>query len=211
MTTSMLSKLQTPSLLFHPLEASFGAVSLHLTRSRDNSEALSYEMFSPYFDRAPAMIALSSRLSASLRHNGQLLRQGSLCSLDKTIRQLWNEAATNLIETARTPYGIAIHTRELSRLVQQPTIGLHIASGTGPVTSWLAHPRTFGLLNRHINMKFREEPVFFCPSPRILIAVPRSKKCPKLATWLTSFERPLEQGGVICSSGFPVHVNHFAE
>lgn len=210
MTTSMVSKPQKPHLPSSIPDTPVRAVSLHLTRSRNNSEALSYEMFSPYFDRAPAVIALSSGLSASLRCNGQLLRQGSLHSLGKTTRQLWNDAATNLIETARTPRGIAIHTRELSRLVQQPTAGLHIAAGTGPASSWLAHPRTFTLLHRHISRQFNEEPVFFCPTPKILIAVPCSKKCQKLATWLTTFEHPLEPGGVLYSSGFPAHVDHFA-
>ncbi|ARU46441.2 glycogen debranching protein [Corynebacterium silvaticum] len=210
MTTSMISKLQRLHPPSRNPEAGLGTVTVHLTRSRDNSETLSYEMFSPYFDRAPAIIALSSGLSASLKYNGQLLRQGSLHSLGKTIRQLWNDAATNLIDTARTPHGIAIHTRDLSRLVKQPTTGLHIAAGSGPVTSWLAQPRTFVLLNHHINMKIREAPVFFCPTPTTLIAVPRSKNCPKLATWLTTFEHPLEQGGVVCSSGFPEHVDHFA-
>ncbi|AKA97002.1 Hypothetical protein CUL131002_1478 [Corynebacterium ulcerans] len=210
MTTSMVSKPQKPHLPSSIPGTPVRAVSLHLTRSRNNSEALSYEMFSPYFDRAPAVIALSSGLSASLRCNGQLLRQGSLHSLGKTTRQLWNDAATNLIETARTPRGIAIHTRELSRLVQQPTAGLHIAAGTGPASSWLAHPRTFTLLHRHISRQFNEEPVFFCPTPKILIAVPCSKKCPKLATWLATFDHPLEYGGVLYSSGFPAHIDHFA-
>ncbi|WP_155392576.1 glycogen debranching protein [Corynebacterium ulcerans] len=206
----MVSKPQKPHLPSSIPGTPVRAVSLHLTRSRNNSEALSYEMFSPYFDRAPAVIALSSGLSASLRCNGQLLRQGSLHSLGKTTRQLWNDAATNLIETARTPRGIAIHTRELSRLVQQPTAGLHIAAGTGPASSWLAHPRTFTLLHRHISRQFNEEPVFFCPTPKILIAVPCSKKCPKLATWLATFDHPLEYGGVLYSSGFPAHIDHFA-
>ncbi|AEG82004.1 MULTISPECIES: hypothetical protein [Corynebacterium] len=209
MTTSMVSKPQKLHLPSSFSNVPVRTVSLHLTRSPNNSETLSYEMFSPYFDRAPAVIALSSGLSASLRCNGQLLRQGSLHSLGKTTRQLWNDAATNLMETARTPRGIAIHTRELSRLVQQPTVGLHIAAGKGPASSWLAHPRTFTLIHQYISTQFNEEPVFFCPTSKILIAVPFSQKCPKLATWLTTFEHPLEQGGVLYSSGFPAHIDHF--
>ncbi|MDO5668865.1 MAG: hypothetical protein Q4G50_02555 [Corynebacterium sp.] len=97
-----------------------------------------------------ASISLSRDLSATFTCGGADISYRGLSELHLSAHGAWELSASNLIERARTPEGINVRTRPAHHLLGAGAAGLQVALPGAPATSWLAHPRTFRILDDHL-------------------------------------------------------------
>lgn len=95
-------------------------------------------------DATDASIALSRTHRAVLRLEGHLQTMADLAAAELTLRQAWDQSARNLISLATTDRGVRLWTRRATDDWWE--VSGHGSSGR----AWLAHPRTFRLLHRHL-------------------------------------------------------------
>lgn len=95
-------------------------------------------------------ISLSRDLCATFTCGGADLSYRGLSELHLSAHGAWERAADNLIERAQTPGGVHVRTRPASHLLGAGTPGLQVALPGAPAPAWLAHPRTFTLLDSHL-------------------------------------------------------------
>lgn len=133
------------------------------------------------FCDSPASISLSRSLTMGLVTGDTTLSYRGLAELGLGIRQAWDLAADNLVRAARSPEGTCFYLRDAVHtglLDAPPTTSDHVAGVPAiqvkvpgaPVTSWLAHPRTFTILHRHLQNRLGPDPIYLAPLPDLLIA-----------------------------------------
>ncbi|RSZ62111.1 hypothetical protein EAH68_10375 [Corynebacterium hylobatis] len=114
-----------------------------------------------------ATIALSRELCATFVCGNSDVSYRGLGELDLSARQAWELAARNLITRARTPEGIRVLSRPHAD-------GLQVAMPGAPAESWLAHPHTFTILDRHLAELLGGPVAWWWPAAGRLVAVPRA-------------------------------------
>lgn len=127
-----------------------------------------------------------------------LLHHRDLDALGLTIRQAWTQAAKNLCERSRISHRITFWQRPAIALGARSHLrsenggdsalnkAVQVASPGGLATSWLCHPRTFTILNGHLQIQLETPRVVYCmPSPEILIVAPDTGHADayRLAQW----------------------------
>lgn len=166
------------------------------------------------FCDSPARIALSHTLTMGLSSNGRTLSYRGLAELGLSTRQAWDLAADNLVVAARTPQGTRFHIRDAARIPQITTqvtsrlpenSALQVRTPGAPVTAWLAHPRTFTILNNHLEDLLGPELIYLAPTVDLLLALPTHDRARTvLERW--SAQTPGEQiatAALRYSAGFP--------
>lgn len=114
-----------------------------------------------------ATISLSRELCTTFVCGDVDVSYRGLGELDLSAHQAWELAARNLIARAQTPQGIRVLTRPYAG-------GLQVAMPGAPASSWLAHPRTFTILDEHLRNLIGEPVVWWAASPQKLVAVRRA-------------------------------------
>ncbi len=133
------------------------------------------------FCDSPASISLSRSLTMGLVAGDTTLSYRGLAELGLGIRQGWDLAADNLVRAARCPEGTCFYLRDAvhTGLIDAPPTTSDGGAGVtavqvkvpgAPVTSWLAHPRTFTILHRHLQTRLGPELIYLAPLPDLLIA-----------------------------------------
>lgn len=81
----------------------------------------------------------------------------------------WNAAAQNLLALSSCPDGLRFFTRRRGP-------GLEVAVDGAPASAWLAHPRTFTVLRRHLaGLLGHPSPVFALGEQGSIVAYPSTK------------------------------------
>ncbi|MBK4151461.1 hypothetical protein [Corynebacterium macginleyi] len=108
-----------------------------------------------------ATIQLSPNLLMALVFPGQRtfrrLSHRGLADLDVSARQAWNFASQNLQRAALDSQGLRFWTRPAGCALPAATPygGLQVRSHGAPIYSWLAHPETFTVLDKHMRRLMR--------------------------------------------------------
>ncbi|AIT61428.1 hypothetical protein [Corynebacterium doosanense] len=113
-------------------------------------------------DGAPspaAAIALSRRHDAVLSLNGRIQTPADLGRAGLSIRAAWDQSATNLLLLARAQPGMRFWLRALPAAPGQRPWN-ELAVDGAAATSWLAHPRTFTVLNEYLTTRFAATPIY---------------------------------------------------
>lgn len=98
-----------------------------------------------------AMNAFFTYTPAGCTTKVELTHRG-LEDLGLSVRQVWNRAALNLFRSAYSDAGIRFWTRPTAAVLgPQAPRGMQIKTDVGPASAWLAHPRTFTTLHRHVH------------------------------------------------------------
>lgn len=172
----------------------------------------------------PAKLNLSHSLYMGLSSGKATLSYRALAEVGLSIRQAWDQGATNLIQSATTLEGVRIDLRTADFLtgIKLPKNRSKTLQGTAleiripgaPVTSWLAHPRTFTLLNNHMELRLGSHPRYLVPTANTLIALSAAHPLTsQFITWADDIvKEPLHRRGeehitstlLIYRQGFPV-------
>lgn len=128
------------------------------------------------FSDSLAFISLSRELCASFHCDGRDVSYRGLGELDLSAQQAWDTAAHNLINRAYSAEGIQFRTRAASLILSTGAPGIQVATQRSNATDWLAHPRTFTILDNHLSQLLGEELTYLLPTSAILLALP-SRDC----------------------------------
>lgn len=120
-----------------------------------------------------AYIALSRELCATFTCHGADVSYRGLGDLDLSAHRAWDRAAANLIASAQTAEGIQVRTRPAEILLGPGVKGLQVALPGAPVSAWLAHPRTFAVLDEHLATLLGEPVAWLVLTESTLVAVGR--------------------------------------
>lgn len=143
-----------------------------------------------------ATVALSRELDAVITCNGSALSREDIGRYGLSIRRAWDDAAGNLIACATSDGTIAI---SLTPTTDWSATGwFELAVEATKATSWLAHPRTFTVLNDFLTSRLAATPCY-------LITDPSSPTL--LVTGGTGDQIPTSGDLVTYQAGFPVPVN----
>ncbi|MFP7364501.1 hypothetical protein SFC07_01770 [Corynebacterium callunae] len=136
------------------------------------------------FCDSPARLSLSAELYMGLSARGKTLSFRALGELGLSIRQAWDISAENLIALAQDGVGVRLDLRSAHFSTGIETSALEIKVPGAPITSWLSHPRTFTILNRHLEHRLGERLRYLAPHPNMLIAIAaNSAETPQLLSW----------------------------
>ncbi|QDQ21307.1 hypothetical protein [Corynebacterium glutamicum] len=142
----------------------------------------------------PAMLNLSHDLCMGLHSGKVTLSYRALAEVGLTTRQAWDQSATNLLKCATTPEGIRFDLRDAETTTTIASSALEIRVPGAPITAWLAHPQTFTVLNRHLELRLGPAPLYLAPNSHTLIAIPAGDpQIFEFERWARSL---LEVGGV---------------
>ena len=161
------------------------------------------------FCDTPATLNLSQELYMGLSHGNATISYRALAELELTTRQAWDQAAHNLIGRASTPEGIRFDIRSAQATTRISAPALEVRVPGAPITAWLAHPRTFHILNQHLELRLGENIFYLAPTTNTLIAIPAGHpRILDFQKWATSVSpRGGEQGIVdkllVYRHGFP--------
>lgn len=108
----------------------------------------------------PAMLNLSHDLCMGLHSGKVTLSYRALAEVGLTTRQAWDQSATNLLKCATTPEGIRFDLRDAETTTTIASSALEIRVPGAPITAWLAHPQTFTVLNRHLELRLGPAPLY---------------------------------------------------
>lgn len=107
---------------------------------------------------AVASVALSRRHDAILVIDGVAQTPADLGRAGLSIRTAWDLSAANLLGLARDDGGMRFWLRPLGDVPGAPWFELAVDGA--PATSWLAHPRTFTVLNDYLAARFASTPTY---------------------------------------------------
>lgn len=175
----------TPShhlLSLHPLEPfpdPAGPASIHLDvsmlqpRLHPRAWRERIRLSDDGFCDCPVSINLSRTLAMGLVAGSSTLSHRALAELRLGTRQAWDLAADNLVVSARSPLGTRFYLRQAidTGLISVPA-AIQVKVPGAPVTAWLAHPRTFTILNRHLEDRLGSDLTYLAPQPDLLIVLP---------------------------------------
>lgn len=128
-----------------------------------------------HYFHSQATVMLSRNFAAGLSLGGEGISHGDINSLDLSLHQAWDRAATELLSSAQCTHGTRFRTRAATGLHRnfrgQPVWQVD-CPGALP-TSWLAHPYPFTVLHRHLTALGKGEPPwYYAPRADILLAAP---------------------------------------
>lgn len=141
------------------------------------------------FDSATATINLSDTAAMTLAVQTDCRTQGDkdkdeytflnhkcLAESGLDLRKVWDDVAEKLINDELTPYGICFLSRSATALLGAIAAdGIQVRTEHHLIASWMAHPRTFSILDKHLKRELGTELVFyFVPSPHTVFAFPES-------------------------------------
>lgn len=106
-----------------------------------------------------ASIALSRRHDAVLYLDGAVQTPADLGRAGLSIRAAWDQSAENLLRLARGDAGVRFWLRPLTGTGEESRWH-ELAVDGAAATSWLAHPRTFTVLNNYLADRFAASPVY---------------------------------------------------
>lgn len=118
-----------------------------------------------------ASINLSVSLQMGLSAGARTLSFRGLAELGLGTRLAWDISADNLIAAAAHPAGTRFYLRDAEATTAITASALQIRVPGAPVTAWLAHPRTFTILHRHVEKQLGAEVTYFAPLEDVLLAV----------------------------------------
>lgn len=124
-----------------------------------------------------ATLPLSQNWSMTLRcttsDGGINVSQRGLDELGVSIQHAWDFAAINLAEASRSEYGTQFWMRPASAVLGPGCPdGVQVATSRYPISSWLAHPRAFLLLDDHLRTVLAAQRlVYLVPDPATVIAL----------------------------------------
>lgn len=148
------------------------------------------------FNDSTASINLSHTLKMGLSADGATLSYRGLAELGLSTRQAWDLSADNLVVAARRPQGTRFYLRDAvqTTLIDAPSIQIRVPGA--PVTAWLAHPRTFTILNKHLEQRLGPNITYWAPLSDLLIAVSSDgQACPELSAWASQMVSGSPGGG----------------
>lgn len=150
------------------------------------------------FCDSTAHINLSHHLTMGLEVNGKTLSYRALAELGLSTRQAWDLAADNLVVAARSPQGTRFYLRDAIHTTQIRSTDrsvIQVKAPGAPITAWLAHPRTFTLLNNHLEELLGPDLIYLAPLSDLLIVLPAGDKAradlEKWAATATAGENPI--------------------
>lgn len=137
----------------YPYTPTHAALKLHprLARLDDLNRNATHRWITPGFSASTAYISLSPGLICVFDQPGrEALNHQDIGALGLTAHQAWNAAAQTLRVTALRKDGVEFPARPAAvALGATCPPGLEVG-GTGvPPAAWLAHPRTFTMLDAH--------------------------------------------------------------
>ena len=124
-----------------------------------------------------ATIQLSPSLSMALVFPGKQtfrrLSHRGLADMDISARRAWNHASHNLQRAALDSQGLRFWTRPAA--CELPSAarfgGLQVRSHGAPISSWIAHPETFTVLDKHMRRLLRSHSLtYLVPDSATLFA-----------------------------------------
>lgn len=113
----------------------------------------------PLTPAAAASVALSRQHDAVLSLDGRLQTPADLGRAGLSIRAAWDQSAANLLRLARAQPGMRFWLRALPAAPGEHPWS-ELAVDGAAATSWLAHPRTFTVLNEYLTARFGSTPVY---------------------------------------------------
>ncbi|MBP3087932.1 hypothetical protein EML15_02010 [Corynebacterium sp. sy017] len=167
---------------------------------------------SQHFDTSHASISLSPYLAATFSLGGKRLCYTELAQLQLSIKQAWDLGAQNTIRVATRPQGICFSHRPSSYLSSRATTGIQIRAHGSAIGSWLAHPLSFSILDKHFSQLLGAPLAYYAPDNSMLLAepIPQPGHHSSLSTWITEHfcaHHPHRIPPVFyCAQGFPTHV-----
>ncbi len=160
------------------------------------------------FCDSTAHINLSYTLTMGLTSGGRTLSHRAVAELGLSTRQAWDLAADNLVVAARSPQGTRFYLRDAHQITQirnADRSAVQVKVPGAPITAWLAHPRTFTILNNHLEELLGPNLIYLAPLSDLLLVLPASsKKRTQLEAWATTAfagETPWELSGKGCVGG----------
>lgn len=160
------------------------------------------------FCDSTAHINLSQELTMGLDSAGLTLSYRGLAELGLGTRQAWDLAADNLVVAARSPQGTRFYLRDAvhSTLIHTDNTALsptEVKVPGAPVTAWLAHPRTFTILNSHLEQCFKSTLIYLAPRSDLLVVFPADDPS---FTELTAWARGVASGQLLQVPGSPTEL-----
>ncbi len=152
----------------------------HLLPSLCPSEELNgIKLCDDGFGDSPACIQLSRTLSMSMVHGTgaetKRVSQRALDDLGLTTRQAWDTAALNLQRRALTQQGLRFFTRPAEQSLSGAEGSLEVRVHRCTVSSWLAHPQTFSIMDSHLrrltHATARQTLYYLVPDPATVVAL----------------------------------------
>lgn len=169
------------------------------------------------FGDSPASLQLSRTLSMSIvRGTGTEAKRVSQRALDDmglTVRQAWDSAALNLQRRALTEQGLRFFTRPAELGFMGAEAGLEVRAHRCTISSWLAHPQAFVILDNHLQRLSQARSIrYLVPDAHTLYAL--FNVSPHRATelaWRAAELRPrhrapLSMQPLVLANGFPLEV-----
>lgn len=146
----------------------------------------------------PATLNLSHDLFMGMVNGQATISYRALAEMGLSTRQAWDQAAHNLVQAATTPEGIRFDLRDGVTTTRISSPSLQIRVPGAPMTAWLTHPRTFSLVNRHLELRLGPAPLYLAPTADTLIALPAgSLYIGQFELWARSFLKQSGKEGVV--------------
>ena len=190
----------------------------HLLPSLCPSEELNgIKLCDDGFGDSPASLQLSRTLSMTLVHGtgaeAKRVSQRAVDDMGLTVRQAWDAAALNLQRRALTQQGLRFFTRPAELGLGRTEKGLEVRVHRCAVSSWLAHPQAFVILDNHLQRLSQARNItYLVPDAHTLYAL--LNICPQRATELAyraaelrpRHRPPLSLQPLVLANGFPLEV-----
>lgn len=163
------------------------------------------------FGDSPASINLSSQLTMGLDNLGTTVSYRGLAEFGLSTRQAWDKAAGNLVSLATRPKGTCFFLRDAAAITRLNSAAIQVRAPGAPISAWLAHPRTFTVLNDHLREQVGGTVIYFLPSADCLVVAAASDtQREHLGTWLrTTAQDPIARGGELMSSQPLIYLRGF--
>ncbi|MCK2199467.1 hypothetical protein [Corynebacterium callunae] len=150
------------------------------------------------FCDSPAHLNLSAELYMGLSSRSKTLSFRAVGELGLSIRQAWDVAADNLVALAQDGQGVRFDLRNASLSTDIDTYALEVKVPGSPITAWLAHPRTFSILHRHLESRLGKNLHYLASASATLIAIPAgAAEIPQLLSWAHSQSDVNAQQGLV--------------
>ena len=190
----------------------------HLLPSLCPSEELNgIKLCDDGFGDSPVRIQFSRTLSMSMVHGTgaetKRVSQRALDDLGLTTRQAWDTAALNLQRRALTQQGLRFFTRPAEQSLSGAEGSLEVRVHRCTVSSWLAHPQAFVILDNHLKRLSQATSItYLVPDAHTLYAL--LNVSPQRATELACraaelrprHRPPLSLQPLVLANGFPLEV-----
>lgn len=189
MFATAVSPIQQPHLGFTPTSPTGFSLEAAALQPRLHNHAWieKVRLSDDGFCDSTAHINLSHTLLMGLTADGSTLSYRALAEFGLGTRQAWDLAADNLVVAARHSQGTRFYLRDATEITLINTPGassLQVKVPGAPVTAWLSHPRTFTILNNHLEKRLGPDLLYLAPLSDLLVVLPAdSPTRPLLTKW----------------------------